>query len=1032
MQPEKGEARVIRVLKQMDGWATGRITLVSIVAAIGLALMLTAPGAMASTFVDQTIEGTGTNITGVSCVPGKKLCFVADSNGDVLYAEPSTTGETTWHLWHGWSYERPGWGVSCPTTSFCVFLSGSSSSGGGSIYSATSLGGTWTQVGWNGTEGDDAVSCPSESFCLAAGINGNYRYSTEPTKAGAGSWGFEGVGSTTINAVSCLSNSFCVFADASGKVHVATTPHQLQYGWEQTTSTVDSGTALNGIVCTSTSRCVAVDTADKVLNLTISSSGVATVTKEQSLEENHEPHPLRAVTCAGNVCVIVDNQGRVFVSTNTGESWAKQYSLGHELTSVSCTSSELCVTGDSSGNVTTFNPTSTQAVTQSLHDPAGTPLNAVSCIPGSSECVVTDGKGNALFTKGAKTNAETEWTHWEGPIASPSDAITCPSSSLCMFADGKLESGQRRGGNMYYATALGGKFKLAFEPGYGVVSITCPTNTFCLDGQEADGYLRYSTVPASQSWWPTVELNEDSGFYGVACLSESFCAAVDTMGALHVATTAAHVKEPSGWQETDIDGTTALTGIACISTASCVAVDSAGNVLLLAINGSGGATVTKETFDAGHALSGISCTGSTCIVVDASGDVFASANGGESWGQQYSLGDDLTGVSCASTKLCVATDTTGEVMSFLPDASYEGFSAENQPPASWRPYSSASVWDKEVETAHLELEKESGAVVTKLLERPHPENLVAGNIEAQPIAEPGKGGDFGHPVYWARPSDPLYKLVGDEEGKVECAHYPSPLNDVSIRIPVGAQPADGGDRHMAVVEPNGTEYDVWHAKVVSAPSGSKPGEIEFACGTETQISGSGLGGEATESGFALAAGIIRPSEMREGVIDHPLFMVTEHTNEHVYPASGGHKKCGTSCTAVPPVGARFFLNMEQSKINALHDPWARTIATALRKYGAYIGDTGGGHSFGFEFESPESTLAFGSFDPMKEFAELEFCARTTSEKPPCPEELERGSVNGIEEYKESGWRSFEYVFHPSEKSTGIEWGRLEWLKPPTS
>ena len=46
--------------------------------------------------------------------------------------------------------------------------------------------------------------------------------------------------------------------------------------------------------------------------------------------------------------------------------------------------------------------------------------------------------------------------------------------------------------------------------------------------------------------------------------------------------------------------------------------------------------------------------------------MFASGNGGESWSKQYALGDKLTGVSCASSSLCVTVDTTGHVTTFDP------------------------------------------------------------------------------------------------------------------------------------------------------------------------------------------------------------------------------------------------------------------------------------------------------------------------------------------------------------------------------
>jgi hypothetical protein len=57
--------------------------------------------------------------------------------------------------------------------------------------------------------------------------------------------------------------------------------------------------------------------------------------------------------------VTVDSQGNVLSSTNSGETWSNQYQLTDKLTSVSCASSVLCVTGHAAtGSITAFEPIS--------------------------------------------------------------------------------------------------------------------------------------------------------------------------------------------------------------------------------------------------------------------------------------------------------------------------------------------------------------------------------------------------------------------------------------------------------------------------------------------------------------------------------------------------------------------------------------------------------------------------------------------------------------------------------------------------
>jgi streptogramin lyase len=298
-------------------------------------------------------------------------------------------------------------------------------------------------------------------------------------------------------------------------------------------------------------------------------------------------------------------------------------------------------------------------VTQSID--SGNSINAVSCIPATTDCVLSDSKGNALYATNVSTASNATWHTWSGPTGqSPSQAIDCATSSLCLIADGK----ETAGGKLYYATSLGGAWSEAYSPSYGVDAISCVSSSFCIDGQDNLGYFRYSTTPASTSW--TLEKQGSAGMKGVFCLSSSFCAIADSQGRVHVATSTGQI-ESSSWTETDVNGSTALNGVACTSTTSCVAVDGAGNVLNLTIEGSGAATASKHNIDGTNSLTAITCTGSsTCATVDSAGNVFGSKNSGETWTKVYALSDKLTSVSCASSTLCATVDTTGNVTVFNP------------------------------------------------------------------------------------------------------------------------------------------------------------------------------------------------------------------------------------------------------------------------------------------------------------------------------------------------------------------------------
>jgi streptogramin lyase len=290
-------------------------------------------------------------------------------------------------------------------------------------------------------------------------------------------------------------------------------------------------------------------------------------------------------------------------------------------------------------------------------------MNAVSCIAGTTDCIVSDSAGKVFYATNVSSSSPATWTGWYGPEEDeeePSQAVDCPSSSLCLLAAGK----ESAGGNLFYATSFGGSWKEAYSPSYGVDAIACASSAFCIDGQDGDGYFRYATTPASTSW--TLEDQGSTSMRGAFCLTTSFCALADGTGHVHIATSTSQI-ESASWKETDVDGTSKLNGISCTATTSCVAVDGAGNALKLTIESSGAATAVKHDIDGTTSLAAVTCSGtSTCVAVDASGNIFVSKNAGETWTKEYALGDKLTSVACASTTLCATTDTTGNVTSCNP------------------------------------------------------------------------------------------------------------------------------------------------------------------------------------------------------------------------------------------------------------------------------------------------------------------------------------------------------------------------------
>lgn len=302
-------------------------------------------------------------------------------------------------------------------------------------------------------------------------------------------------------------------------------------------------------------------------------------------------------------------------------------------------------------------------------------------------------------------------------------------------------------------------------------------------------------------------------------------------------------------------------------------------------------------------------------------------------------------------------------------ATYLGFTAAAQPPATWTPFAGTGVWnraDAMAATPHTN----SAALITQLLA-----DYTAPSAPKVGMSTPGQTSgllDFGHPLYWARPTDPLFRL------SLTSAYGGIVNNSEQIRIPDAAQPASGSDHHLVVCQPDGTLYEFWN--VTAKPAGG--GTLTAGIGNRLSIVGTGLNGASTAAHFSLIAGAIRAEELLGGQINHALFMVIQQGSAlldygysvvrdaggsaYVYPAGAGDStRAGSNRLAM---GARLHLNMTDSQIAALSVPaWKKTILTALAHYGSYFGDTGGS-GIGFQFLSGATYTSFGLVDPLLTFA----------------------------------------------------------------
>jgi hypothetical protein len=176
---------------------------------------------------------------------------------------------------------------------------------------------------------------------------------------------------------------------------------------------------------------------------------------------------------------------------------------------------------------------------------------------------------------------------------------------------------------------------------------------------------------------------------------------------------------------------------------------------------------------------------------------------------------------------------------------------------------------------------------------------------------------------------------------VGCLYYWCTSQFSPVHIPSVAKPSTGGDGHLAVIEPDGTEMDMWIGQRSGA--GWTAGErwVANTGGAAVNCARAWGCGSADAAGFALGAGVVRPEEIAQGHIDHALLLTTPYTRQGYIacPAiSGDGRQASTSAL---PIGAHVQLDPAVNVAALAVPAWQKVIALALQRYGAYVGDTGG-------------------------------------------------------------------------------------------
>jgi hypothetical protein len=301
-----------------------------------------------------------------------------------------------------------------------------------------------------------AISCPTTTLCAASGTNSAIATSTNPAASAWSAVNPEGYWlpptgdpsqtsypGNAIRGISCPTSKFCAAAGPQGHFFTSNDPTGPVGTWTEVRMGLEA-THMNGISCPSPSLCVAVGQNGRV----VTSSNPTASPPIWEITKLNEPFDLRAVSCASaSLCVAVGLEGNILSSTDpTGGAgaWdvARQPAGDRMLNGVSCPSPSLCVTGNPGQMLTSTAPAG--GAWHAVSAGSGLPVTAVSC-PSVDACMAVTNNADVI-TSTDPTGGPAAWSfenvlpNWLLPSGKENPkgdtnamwGVSCATTELCV------------------------------------------------------------------------------------------------------------------------------------------------------------------------------------------------------------------------------------------------------------------------------------------------------------------------------------------------------------------------------------------------------------------------------------------------------------------------------------------------------------------------------------------------------------------------------------------------------------------------
>jgi hypothetical protein len=527
----------------------------------------------------------------------------------------------------------------------------------GTASAATGVSTTTTKATWTkGTTltasggGVDAVSCPTSTFCAAVDHTGAVSYFNGT------SWTVPLIidGTNPLIAVACPSSTFCVATDSVGQYVVM---NNGTWGAPTVFDQLD-GLSMRSVSCSSASFCMAVGVTSTFTPIDYYYYNGVWTFDTVNLGPT-DANAFSSVSCTStNVCLASDVGGNVTTFTlATSPTITFTHSTvqinpttkGFIADSISCVSSVSCVVGSGSNQVSTLTGTTWTTVSPF---PVGALGVQVSCT--ATTCFANDSNAQAV-------SSPVPFSTWSTPgtFSSPSqiNGLSCYSLAVgaaCQAIDFNgysitISLGVK--GVPSYAPAT-----TVFDPPHTLNSVSCASTTYCIAVDSAGEAMTYRGGAWST---PKVITTEPLGAREIRCgasahpYTKLLCAGIfGDYGAFDLHSSA------SAW--TPLTNTVGITyAISCSNSCEYLSPEGRSSGLV-------GGYLPKIPTSA--IATDVSCPAgqSNCIAIDSSGNSYVSR--GAQWylgpRVQTSTSQLLWALSCTSMSFCVAIDLSGHAYTY--------------------------------------------------------------------------------------------------------------------------------------------------------------------------------------------------------------------------------------------------------------------------------------------------------------------------------------------------------------------------------